>query len=105
MKILCNGGGVLAYDVTDVTLRTIEMPAQYANGDQQADDHESLYLLAFVAVTIVALLLLLLRVHYYYLIIFIFPHFYLFCLLSADSLTVLTSSHLRAPSKTVKNAR
>lgn len=96
----------MAYDVTDVTLcvRTVEMPAQYANGDQQADDHESLYLLALVAVTIVALLLL--RVHYYYLIMFILPsHFSLFCLLSADSLTLLTSSHLRAPSTTVKIAR
>lgn len=81
------------------------MPAQYANGDQQADDHESLYLLALVAVTIVALLLLL-RVHYYYLIMFIFPsHFFLFCLLSADSLTLLTSSLLRAPNTTVKSAR
>lgn len=50
-------------------LRTIEMPAQYANGDQQSDDHESFNFLAIVTVPVdvvvarLALLLLLLRVH------------------------------------------
>lgn len=96
-------------------LRTIEMPAQYANGDQQSDDHESFNFLAFVAVTAdvvvarLALLLLLLRVHCGICFVFNFILFYfsflffsfIFCLqvLFTD---LLLSCYPNEPASTVR---